>query len=388
MNFNSRKCFHRLIAASLFASVGFIECSPGLAQVVPFTTADLKARPLRVALVQCPVPPVPPGEPSPSPLLPLLLPILLPPIIEAGFGILGESLIAASGKNRQIQSLTGLANGMFYQTNGKDLKPNIDCIYLTVEGNAHLTKPGDKSSWAAKKLFEAMLKINYSPDKTAFFVEPLWVIYPKPILNERARGVAIAVDFKSPGGTNQDKSFLRESLLLLGKVACGKPGSRNISYSSDGKRLRLEDSEIHRIKCGNAVSSAWNILPPYSAEKSTPEVLPVVITAKLMEASDYSRLLFELGNIIQENKKALASATITQVPPSIYPPNYTKAANLAESRVKYISAKANYAKLLQAHSSGEDNCPALLEAWKTVVQTSVSAEVQDELVNSPPKCLQ
>lgn len=387
MKFLVRHYSHRILATG-FIACNVIECNPSVAQITsPITTSELSARPIRVATVTCPVNPVPPpGAPAPSPLAPLLLPILLPPIIEAGFNAIGASLIAASGVNRQYQSLTGMTNSMFYKAAGSSLRPNLDCIHLTVEGNAQRTKPRDITTWANERLFEAMLRINYSPDGTAFFVEPLWVFYPKPILNQRALGVAIALEFKSPDNSPTTNSFQRESLLPVGKVACGKPGSRNVSYSLDGKRLVLSEVEMHNVKCGDSVSSPWVILPPSPEKITSSVVVPVVVRAALWEASDYSRLLNGLGKIIQDNKKNLATATISQIPSSIYPPNYQPDATLAVPRAEYITAKQVYAKLLQANRAGDKNCQQLLAAWSDMIAKSIAAKVQDELVNSPPNC--
>jgi hypothetical protein len=230
-----------------------------------------------------------------------------------------------------------------------------------------------------------MLRINYSPDGTAFFIEPLWVFYPEPLLNRRAFGVAIALEFKSPDNSTTN-SFQRESLLPVGKVACGKPGSRNVSYGSDGKRLVLGEVEMHMVKCGDSVSSPWVTLPPSPEKITSPVVVPVVVRAAIWEASDYSRLLSGLGTIIQDNKKSLATATISQIPSSIYPPNYQPDAALAVPRADYIAAKQVYAKLFQANRAGDKNCQQLLTAWSDMITKSIAAKVQDELVNSPPNC--
>jgi hypothetical protein len=273
---------------------------------------------------------------------------------------------------------------MFYKNDGSRLSPNIECISLQVQGNAQQTKPGDNTSWANEELFEAMLRINYSPDGTAYFIEPLWVRYPNPILNSRARGVAIAVEFSSP--KDATSPFTRENLLPVGKVACGKPGSRTVSYGSDGKRQINKD--MHKVKCGTSVSAPWEILPPSPTDKPTStEIVPVVVRAELWEASDYNRLLHGLGKIIQDNKAELTKATIAQLPPSVYPPNYNQIAALAGPRAAYITAKQTYSKLLQANRAGENNCEQLLGAWADMVNKSAAAQVQDELVNRPPNCL-
>lgn len=378
-----RSCSRSILATGLFAC-SVIECNPGLAQIVsPITTSELTARPLRVAPVDCPDEDVP----AAAPLAPFL-PILVPPIIEVGFGALGASLIAASGVDRQYQSLTGMTNSMFYKANGSSLAPNLNCILLTVEGNAQRTKPGDNNSWANKRLFQAMLRMNYSPDGTAYFIEPLWIHYPEPILNSRALGVAIALEFKSPDNSTIANSFLRESLLPVGKVACGKPGSRNVSYGSDGERLVKGEVDIHKVTCGASVSSPLVQLPPSPEKPTSPVVVPVVVRAALWEASDYSQLLNGLGKIIQDNKKELATATISQIPSSIYPPNYQPDAALAVPRAEYITAKQVYAKLSQANRAGDNNCQLLLAAWSDMVTKSIAAKVQDELVNIPPNCQQ
>jgi hypothetical protein len=382
-----------LICGVFYLVPSFI--SPVLAEdKSPITLDQLRSRPVDITVEECRVEVTPPDQPSAgflpgaSSLLPVpstFLTTLLPPLFEAGFDAVGAGLVDLSGYNSQYKYMSGVANESFYVKSASGYTQGFCFVNVRIDGNAFAAKSQGKIVWKNRNLFEARLAIVPSPDMKAYYVKPLWVRYPKFIINPRAEGVAIELKFLSASGAPIDKTFSHTHFLPVGKEICGKPGSRLLA-SIDGKPIS-EDDRI--INCSSNVSSVWNILPPApEVNQALPaqKAVPVVIQANVWEIAGFDPFLNTLGSIIKTNKNKLSADALSTLPPWIYAPNYANMATSAQARVDYYEARQVFLQLVRANSGGAKNCSALLNAWADLVKKSAAAKIQDDVINAMPNC--
>jgi hypothetical protein len=115
---------------------------------------------------------------------------------------------------------------------------------------------------------------------------------------------------------------------------------------------------------------------------------PITVSAVLWEASDYSKLLAVLGDVLSANSGKVKDSIVGQLPYQVYPPNYADLAGRASARAEYIQARSDYLlKVSQIKVGNAESCKAALNAWATMVSKSSSAGQQAPEVNSPPRCL-
>ena len=252
-----------------------------------------------------------PGAAANLPGISTFLTTLLPPVFEAGFDTVGSALVNLSGKNTQYQRMSGVTNESFYMKSGKGYLQGICFINLRIDGNAFAVKRHGQKIWENKNLFQARLAIVPSPDNQAYYVKPLWVRYPKFILNPRSEGVAIELQFLGAVTAAKASAFSHTHLLPVGKEICGKPGSRLLA-GIDGKKVDFKDDRT--IYCSSNMSSVWHVFPPVSsvdtASVEGKAAVPVAIRATIWEIAGFDPFLNALGSIIQTNKSKMTTTIL------------------------------------------------------------------------------
>ena len=327
--------------------------------------------------------------------------VIIPPLIDAGIGGVGEGLKYVSGKDREFQTLTGLTNGHFYRTElyRPDIITNVSCILVKVTGNAQIKLKGDEiqsssknksNPWENEILYETLIELVYSVDNPLMYMKPLYVKYSKPLMNLNAVGTALELKILSLGD-NDNNRYSQTSTLLLGKVACGKVGSKTLGYieKDTGKFLPPVDPDYK--PCDSSIQGPWMRIPAKASETSLTMreglLRPVTVEGVLWEVSDYNKFLAKFADILITNKGEIRKAVVGQLPYTVYSPNYEAAAKLAPARVEYQEAKTTYAiKLSLMRPGDQQSCIDALNAWKTMIQKSVAAGVQDSEIDNPPKC--
>jgi hypothetical protein len=350
---------------------------------------NLRDRPVRVELLSrndCPKRLTPDWPTNPTeeaaPLLPALGAILIPPVIEAGVKAAGTTLTYLSGKDREFKTLTGLTNGYFYKYDSSvnATTSNIDCIRISVEGNA-LPKPKNNSDLIKRKnetLYEVLIDLRYSDDGTAMYMQPRYVKYHKPLTNIRAVGTALEINI-----SDTDK-YSSTTPMLMGKGACGKVGGFMRIFDDTGKLIVQKSN--YKL-CDAFMTGPWIPIPSSSNTVMVGRSKPVIVRAVLWEVSDYDKILSLLGDTISANSGELKDALVGQLPYSVYTPNYDAEAKLSASKSAYLLSRAAYIRLLsQVKPDNPESCKSALTAWADMITKSISAGEQAPEVNRPPKC--
>ncbi len=349
---------------------------------------NLRDRPVRVELLSrkdCPKRLTPDWPTKPTeeaaPLLPALGAILIPPLIEAGVKAAGTTLTYLSGKDREFKTLTGLTNGYFYNNSrGNATTSNIDCIRISVEGNAppKLKDNSDLLEIKNETLYEALIDLRYSDDGTAMYMQPRYVKYPKPLTNIRAVGTALEINI-----SDTDK-YSSSTPMLMGKGACGKVGGFMRIFDDNGKPI-VQKSDYKL--CDAFMTGPWIPIPSSSNTVMVGRSKPVIVRAVLWEVSDYDKILSLLGDTISANSGELKDSLVGQLPYSVYTPNYDAEAKLSTSKSAYLLSRAAYINLLsQVKPDNPESCKSALTAWADMIAKSITAGEQAPEVNRPPKC--
>jgi hypothetical protein len=378
-------CPVTLVGALSIGSISEVLSEP----VKPPGIDNLRDRPVRVELLSqkdcrkrlTPDWPTKPTEEAAA-VLPALGAILIPPLIEAGVKAAGSTLTYLSGKDRELKTLTGLANGYFYNYSSvaNAATANIDCIRISVQGNA-LPKQKDDSGRQERKnetLYEALIDLRYSDDGTAMYMQPRYVMYPKPLTNIRAVGTALEINI-----SDTDK-YSSSTPMLMGKGACGKVGGFMRVFDDTGKLIVQKSN--HKL-CDAFMAGPWIPIPSSSKTVMVGRSKPVIVRAVLWEVSDYDKILSLLGSTISLNSGKLKDALAGQLPYSVYTPNYDAEAKLSTSKSAYLLSRATYIALLsQVKPDNPESCKSALTAWADMITKSIAAGEQAPEVNRPPKC--
>jgi hypothetical protein len=354
--------------------------------VKPDGIANLRDRPVRVELLsECPNrltpdwPTKPTEETAP---IAALGTILIPPLIEAGVKAAGSTLTYLSGKDREFKTLIGSTNGYFYLYNpvNNAITSNINCIRVSVEGNAltQAKRQPDQSKRKNEILYEALIDLKYSDDRTAMYMQPRYVNYPKPLTNIRAVGTALEINF------SDTEQYSRTTTMLLGKGSCGKVGGYMRILDDTGKLIVPKSN--YKL-CDAFTAGTWLPIPSSSKIVVGGRSKPVAVRAVLWEVSDYDKVLSTLGDIVSSNSGNLKNALAGQLPYSVYTPNYDAEAKLATSKSAYLLSRAAYITLLsQVKPDKPESCKSALTGWADMITKSIAAGEQAPEVNNPPRC--
>jgi hypothetical protein len=332
-----------------------------------------------------------------APIIPALGATLIPPLIESTVGMLGNSLVKASGKSDTTLSVSGLSTSYFYCIERKvERNPATDELegrnsYFLLPRRIVVSAPMTTSQGQGPA-FEAQFDLVLSEDGTAFKLVPTKTNYIKPVFNSRAYGAVIEIRLAMGSAP-----VVATGVLPLGMVSCGRP-YRICQRVDDPTGNTLPGQYVQSL---NFASSGWLPLPAGSptritgSNKANARLLltpgtylgtPLTVSATLTEVSTYDKFLAFWGEFLSANKSTIKESVVNWLPPLTAPDQSGRHAATAEravAEVEYNVASRTYARLLSSNSA----CKEQVDAWKAAVKAAIKADIVTSLESNPPLCI-